>query len=269
MISYPGAGYTQSGPLFRAKTRALEKAIIKAFPGTTLTYPTGPLRLDPSSIPGFTPLPDAAAAEEIEAYGWWRRKDDRSPVYDGFDRGLAALAECVKGQGPFDGVMGFSQGGAAAAMLAALLDGRAERRDAFQRVRAADDRAPPFPDSFLRDEGGGGGLLQAPLKFAVVYSGFQAPPELYGGFYEPKIGTPTLHFFGGLDTVVSEERGQALVDACDEGIRQVVVHPGGHFVPSQRVYLDTVVAFITKCCGAASDRGTKPEEKVEDMEVPF
>ena len=32
-------GYTQSGPLFHAKTRALEKSVIKAFPSSTLYYP--------------------------------------------------------------------------------------------------------------------------------------------------------------------------------------------------------------------------------------
>ena len=113
--------------------------------------------------------------------------------------------------------------------------------------------------------------VHPPLKFAVVYAGFAAPAELFGGFYEPKIATPTLHFFGGLDTVVAEERGQRLVQACEEPSREVVVHPGGHFVPTQRVFLDTVVAFIGRCCAADGGgiKTSKAQESVKDVDVPF
>ena len=156
-------------------------------------------------------------------------------------------------------------------MLAALLDGRAARREAFAALRAREPRAPAFPAAFVDAEGG---LTHPPLKFVVVYSGFAAPPEVYGAFYGPKIGTPSLHVFGGLDTVVAEERGQRLVAACEEASREVLVHPGGHFVPSQRVYLDAVVGFVGRCCrggGVAESAEWKPkqEESVEEMDVPF
>ena len=58
-------GYTQSGPLFHAKTKALEKSLAKAFPaapapghlathpgGISLHYPTAPIKLSYADIPG-------------------------------------------------------------------------------------------------------------------------------------------------------------------------------------------------------------------------
>ncbi|KAK5257837.1 Family of serine hydrolases 3, partial [Exophiala xenobiotica] len=71
-------GYTQNGPLFHAKTRAMEKHLQKAFPGISLSYPTGPLRLRPRDVPGFDPT-SSEDPDSLEAYGWWRRADTSDP----------------------------------------------------------------------------------------------------------------------------------------------------------------------------------------------
>lgn len=97
-------GYTQSGPLFHAKTKALEKSLSKAFPaapapghlathpgGISLHYPTAPIKLETHDIPGF----DGANVQQegSEAYGWWRRKGDGEPfTYEGIERGLETIA---------------------------------------------------------------------------------------------------------------------------------------------------------------------------------
>ncbi|KAL2056004.1 hypothetical protein ABVK25_003646 [Lepraria finkii] len=52
-------GFTQSSSLFNAKTRALHKALTKAFPPThytlSLTYPCAPHKLPLADIPDFNP----------------------------------------------------------------------------------------------------------------------------------------------------------------------------------------------------------------------
>ena len=173
-------GYTQSGPLFRAKTRALEKKLLKAFPaGVSLVYPTAPIRLAPADVPGFSPLTSTATSEDgrnagnndsndshatlgetssdaaqasstsapipntttttttkshdtdTDGYGWWRRRGDTEPYYyEGMELGLNSLAQTLKEEGPFDGVIGFSQGGSAAGLVASLLE--PGRRRAFE-----------------------------------------------------------------------------------------------------------------------------------------
>jgi len=283
-------GYTQSGPLFHAKTKALEKSLAKAFPaapapghlathpgGVSLHYPTAPIKLETHDIPGFDGANVQQPEGSSEAYGWWRRKGDAEPfTYEGIERGLQTVAETMSSEGPFDGVIGFSQGGAAAGMVAALLE--EGRRAAFEAAQPKGGIR--FPDSFTRDSGFIEESVQGPLKFAVSYSGFAASTNpLYQGFYEPAISTPMMHFLGSLDTVVSEERSLRLVEACKDGkgkeggVQRVVYHPGGHFLPSsQKQYVAALVAFIREVMSeqqAAAAGSEKKEERVEDMDLPF
>ncbi|KAL8671670.1 MAG: hypothetical protein Q9168_003818, partial [Polycauliona sp. 1 TL-2023] len=272
------AGYTQSGPLFHSKTRALHKALTKALPAYSihLSYPTAPIHLDPSDIPGYNGPSTKESKEETEpAYGWWRRKDMPNPsqkgetsiVYTGLQDGMARIAEMIAEEGPFDGVIGFSQGACAAAMVASLLE--PGRRDAFASTssKANEVETEPFPSSFES-------LHKPPLKFAMIYSGFIAPGNRYINFYRPSLKTPTLHFLGALDGVVEEGRSQGLIKVC-EGAK-VVTHPGGHFLPSQRPWLDAAVGFVKECLeqvtgseGGQQNGGTKEDDNVEDMDVPF
>lgn len=174
------------------------------------------------------------------------------------------MAETIHEQGPFDGVIGFSQGGALAAMVASLLE--PGRRQAFDALCASQSEKFPYPISFV---GKNGEPLQQPLKFAIIYSGFVAPIEYYEGFYNPKIKTSVLHFLGSLDTVVEEMRSRLLINSCEDTDQNVLVHPGGHFLPSQKIWLDGAVAFIRKSIEGGDDRSKKPEESVEDMDMPF
>ncbi|OCK81817.1 dihydrofolate reductase [Lepidopterella palustris CBS 459.81] len=267
-------GFTQSGPLFYAKTRALEKNLQKAFPaGISLHYPTAPIRLLPADVPFAVASSTngesngGGAAEETDAWAWWRRKGDGEPyTYEGIERGLEHIAEVLKTEGPFDGAIGFSQGGACAGMLASLLE--PDRREAFEAVYPTGGMR--YPESFEADTGYNTSTIHPPLKFAVSYSGFAARGvELYKAFYEPKIKTPMLHFLGSLDTVVEEKRSLALVEACENSEGKVVYHPGGHYLPSsQKTYVSALIGFIKEII-AVSEGETKKEESVDNMDMPF
>lgn len=255
-------GYTQSGLLFNAKTKALEKSLNKAFPGVHLSYPTGPMKLRAADVPGFDTSTVEDESNEVEAYGWWRRSNtSEPPEYVGFEEGLSVVAEILKTQGPFDGVMGFSQGAALAAMVASLLEGES-RMQVFKAAQSKNKLAIPYPSSFAN-------LDHPPLKFCVSYAGFLAPGDRYTAFYEPSITTPLCHFVGSLDTVVEEDRTNLLIEAAGGPQNtSIIVHPGGHFVPNNRQYIDAVVAFIRAKTTEATKSAQK-EESVEDMDVPF
>ncbi|KAJ4362233.1 hypothetical protein N0V95_001477 [Ascochyta clinopodiicola] len=263
-------GFTQSGPLFQAKTGALRKTLTKTFPaGITLSFPTAPLRLSPTDVSFLhgEEKKDDGEEEEVDAWAWWRRKGDSEPyTYAGLEEGLGRIAEVLKTEGPFDGVIGFSQGGAAAAMVASLLE--PGRREAFEKLQK--DGGMRYPESFQEDTGYMEGCIHPPLKFAVSYSGFAARGQNpYHAFYEPKIKTPLLHFLGSLDTVVEESRSLALVEACEDSEGKVVYHPGGHFLPStQKASVNALIGFIKEVLHKA-EGPKKEEESVEDMEVPF
>ena len=274
-------GYTQSGLLFHAKTRALEKNLWKAFPaapnlsslpsfpgGVELHYPTAPIKIEKPDVPGDD-VGQATDGEEPDAYGWWVRKGDAEPFYyEGMEKGLRCIAQVLQDKGPFDGVIGFSQGGAAAGMVASLLE--QGRRDAFTAAQARGGMQ--YPESFYQDASEAHEIdsVHPPLKFAVSYSGFGASTNaLYQAFYEPKIKTPMLHFLGSLDTVVEEARSLRLVNACEVSEGRVVYHPGGHFLPSsQKQFVNALIAFIREIVASNPDM-TKLNEKAEDMDVPF
>lgn len=330
-------GYTQSGPLFRAKVRGLEKLLAKALAPAglvpLLSYPTAPVRLDASQIPGYAPRPSTVEASENEeeaeelpdAWAWFLR-DAQSGSYRHLGKGMRAVAAAIRnferdavtgttsasasgtstpaevagdgGNGgtaagkPIDGVIGFSQGGALAALVASAL----EVDDDHGRVRPRRTNPPvaEWEDSWLRE------LREAnrgqPLRFCVVYSGFFAPASEMRWFYEPPpasslasssadtkddgdasqpavpiparatsttsspetapivpgITTPTLHFLGSLDTVVEESRSTGLVDRCVDPV--VVRHPGGHHVPVAREWATPLVGFVRKCLEEAIGR---------------
>ncbi|OIW31287.1 hypothetical protein CONLIGDRAFT_558041, partial [Coniochaeta ligniaria NRRL 30616] len=243
-------GYTQSGPLFRSKTRALEKLLAKAIAPLnlvpTLIYPTAPNRLRPQDIPGYQP--PAGASDDDDEHGpetdsWaWYRRDEASGAYrflnEGMLRVAASIKSAVSGSSeadsetePISGVVGFSQGGSMAAMLAAAMENNPPRQhpsgegwEWVQAVREANNNRP--------------------LKFAVIYSGFYAPPEELGWLYEPHIKTPTLQYIGSLDTVVEESRSRGLVARCGDPV--VIVHPGGHHVPVSKEWVMPLVGFIKK-----------------------
>lgn len=271
-------GFTQSGPLFYAKTRALEKKLQKAFPaGIKLHYPTAPIRLLPADVPFLQPSTKdsetngSSAQEETaepDAWGWWRRKGDGVPyTYEGIEIGLAHIAKILQTEGPFDGVIGFSQGGAAAGMVASLLE--PNRRAAFEKLYP--EGGMSYPESFCADTGYLEEVIHPTLKFAVSYSGFAASgTNLYKAFYDPKIKTPMLHFLGSLDTIVEEKRSLALAESCETSEGRIVYHPGGHFLPSsQQACVQALVGFMKQTIHAAENPDGIKEESVEDMDVPF
>lgn len=237
-------GYTQSGPLFRAKTRALEKLLAKTLSPISLLpvlfYPTAPNRLLPSDYPGFTPAAPQEGGDSYSPNGgdakeedlpdtWaWFRKDEAHNTYRLFNEGMATIAQSIREAGGIDGVCGFSQGGAMAAFVAAALE----------PARAVPDGPSGDWARQLRDANGG-----RPVKFAVSWSGFYATGvEELQWLYEPKIATPTLHYIGSLDVVVDESRSRALVERCEDPV--VVVHPGGHHVPVSKEWVMPLAGFI-------------------------
>lgn len=152
-------------------------------------------------------------------------------------------------------MIGFSQGGALAALVASALEVNPARSlpSEYRLSHEVDGN----PRAVCPD-----GLVQPPLKFAIIYSGFLAIDSTCNVFFEPKIKTPTMHFLGQLDSVVDESRSRRLVEACVNS--EVVVHVGGHFVPSQRANMDALAAFLRRCMGRDSENlgesGNKGEQ---------
>lgn len=221
-----------------------------------LIYPTAPVKLTVDDVVGWERRQEPIKDFEPDTWAWFR-KDEAQGKYAHLEEGMNRIAEALRQareeakregdeDGGVEGVIGFSQGGCMGGMLASALEGGHE--PATEEERAEHGRWLEA----VREANGG-----RPLKFVVVYGGFRAVPPDLAWLYDPKIATPTMHWIGSLDTVVSEERSMGLVDRCVDPA--VVNHPGGHFVPIDPRNVNALVAFIHQHI-------QKKDEKVQDAD---
>lgn len=125
--------------------------------------------------------------------------------------------------GPFDGVLGFSQGASIAATLCTQ----------------------------LQDNAGIYGNID--FKFVILCSGFPSPAEEFQQFISnpdfSSIDCPSLHIFGGnagLDRQIMSDTSVQLASLFRSDHHVVVKHPSGHIVPAQSPYIDKIKEFLIR-----------------------
>ncbi|KAI0173625.1 serine hydrolase FSH [Hypoxylon sp. FL1284] len=170
-------------------------------------------------VEGSVIWPPAKGIEE--AFG---KQEACYSYFDGTAPGILKavddLAEFLDSEGPFDGVIGFSQGGALAITLIA-----AEEKGLVQSQAAKDD-----------DRGAHRHVKCAivlscglPWDYAALRAGTirRLTPAEDGCC----VGIPTAHFWGRNDAEGHPGNGDVAL-LCDEAVRSEVVHTAGHGIPS-------------------------------------
>ncbi|KZT05383.1 FSH1-domain-containing protein [Laetiporus sulphureus 93-53] len=221
-------GYAQSATIFSKRMGALRKTCGK---DVELVFVDAPYVLTPvdmaylSTLSNNSSLEDLGAPEAVKEQdpalaprGWWKAEADRN-LARGLDDSLAALRD-ILAKDHYEGVFGFSQGAAMAAILAALL----ERPQAHPPFLI--DGKPPHP----------------PLGFCIAVAGFRPRSPLADTIFSPSYSTPTLHVLGRTDVIVVEERSKTLIDISDN--KRVVHHDGGHFVPSKAPWRNFLRSYM-------------------------
>lgn len=131
-------------------------------------------------------------------YYEWFQFNKEFTEYTNFDEGIAHIEDCMIKQGPFDGLLGFSQG----AIISAALPG----------LQAA-----------------GMALTKVPkIKFLIIIGGAKLrSPLLVEKAYSSPIKCPSVHFLGETDFLKQYglELLESFVDPC------VIHHPKGHTIP--------------------------------------
>lgn len=232
-------GYLQSAAMFRSRAGALRKALKRQ---CEFVFVDAPFQVDPSSLGGGV-VKQCNSEEGAPQYGWWRASSDGPPrealKTAGWDQSLHALAEVMEKEGPFDGVLGFSQGGAAAAMLCAAIEqGRVEGEQ---------------------------------FRFALLFGAFlPRDPALREALLVQTLPVTSLHFFGQNDALVVEARTRELAECFVSDKRTVVAHPQGHCVPSLKEVRDKVKAWVAEeaaAAGSAAAGGGVAEELEAKLNV--
>ena len=142
-----------------------------------------------------------------------------SAQYVGVDEALKRIAQTIEQEGPFDGVLGFSQGATIAAYCC------------------------------LHPE-----LCTTPFRFAIIFSAFapRDPSFDLGGCAAQSL--PTFHCFGLNDPSVPPESSRRVAAHFDQASKAAIrhEHDGGHGVPSDANLRAALKAFISECMDGAS-----------------
>ncbi|XP_071698353.1 rhodanese-like domain-containing protein 6 [Rutidosis leptorrhynchoides] len=131
----------------------------------------------------------------------------------GFDESLAYLKKIVSENGPFDGILGFSQGAAMAACVAAR-------------------------QMSLKGE--------IDFRFVILCSGFRVNLDENE---KSSINCPSLHIYGsdhGKDTQIAFDASRSLASLFDEGCSVIIEHDYGHIIPTKSPYIDTIKDFLQR-----------------------
>ncbi|KAF3957094.1 hypothetical protein CMV_017856 [Castanea mollissima] len=130
---------------------------------------------------------------------------------DGFDVSLAYLKSVFSQKGPFDGILGFSQGAAMAALVSAQQE----------RLKSEMD-----------------------FRFVILCSGFAIK---LAEFECQAINCPSLHIFGsdhGKDRQIANQASRDLASLFDDGCSVIIEHDSGHIIPTRSPYIDEIRNFL-------------------------
>lgn len=202
-------GYRQNVASFRERTGALRKLLKKHVDFFFLSAP--------HVIPEQQNL---ARPEGEQERGWWFSKPDKS-YYAlektdcdlGFQTSLETIRKTFEDQGPFDGVLGFSQGAAFVPLLGVT---KQKERD---------------------------GPIQ--FRFAILVAAFKSLVSPHSEYYETSLmDVPSFHIIGSSDAVIPSEASEELATLCT--CATVYRHDGGHYIPASGQLKAALVEFLTQ-----------------------
>lgn len=206
-------GYAMNQVSFRRRIAALQKSCQDV---AEFVFANGPHHIQalPSATNPDPPPPNPNDPLDKQARAWFMSRDN---VYIGWDATAKYLTQVCREEGPFDGVIGFSQGACLAGVLAAATE--------------HPDRTPETNEP----------IQSQPFRFVIAVSGFRPTDSKFDPLFTDKIQTPMLVVLGENDAIVSAERTRKFVERC-ANVR-VVSHPGEHYIPTKYVFISTYDPF--------------------------
>lgn len=246
--------YRQNDKMFSSMVEQFQKIIGNSIEFTYVNAPN-------------IPLPHNAEDIYHNLRGWWFTsnndyydRNDTSDFCKGFESSIASLADVVRTKGPFDGIMGFSQGAALAAMI--CLDSAMKKA----LINLPDDQKEAiaykslFPSELCS------------FKFAMLFSGFCSKSSRHKDIYikarEMQESSKAQHFndcvvpilnvIGNKSRIVKKQTSEKLSFLFGKSNTQELHYPGGHFVPKggishQTSYFNFIVKMKKLCYGIVDE----------------
>ncbi|CAA3012305.1 Hypothetical predicted protein [Olea europaea subsp. europaea] len=179
---------------FRTSGEILKKQLVTKWPESVLE------KLDLVFVDAPFPCKGKSEVEGIfdPPYYEWFQFNKEFTEYENFDECLAYIEECMLKHGPFDGLLGFSQG----AILSAALPGLQDNGVALKRV--------------------------SKLNALIIIGGAKFRNQSVAEkAYSSSIQCPSVHFLGESDFL--KQYGVELLDSFAQPLE--IHHPKGHTIP--------------------------------------
>lgn len=200
-------GFAQSPEEFRSKSVQIQRAL----PDVDFVFPQAAIAL--VTYDGDLQDRSRKSVHSASKFSWNHLSEDMSSNLINLEALLSHLTPILERQGPFDGIMGFSQGAAAASALASLLE---------------------KPESTIK---------HSAFKFAILFCGARPSAAAFDHIYR-EIMTPSMHLIGKNDVMVPFERSIQLAESFNSST--LIHHPGNHFVPQGQRFTTKIVDFIVR-----------------------
>ncbi len=171
-------------------------------------------------------------------HSWWKanKAEDGKMHYRGWQATVTHVEQFMKEEGPFDGILGFSQGACCAVLLAGMRQQGLHLQD-----------LPAFKFAIII----GGFPTRCECRCALVVTWmdvFFRDPDLQAA-YRDSIYCPSLHIMGEQDEVTPYSR--KVVDYFASPI--VLEHSGSHVIPKlDGEKKNTLVNFVTQSLSQAT-----------------
>ncbi|KAK6737877.1 hypothetical protein RB195_020153 [Necator americanus] len=196
-------GYRQNDVLFREKTGSLRKQFKKY---ADFEFICAPL------------VPNVDSEDRGDVRGWWFSREDNQfssrdicSIATGFEQSVSIVRDYVHSNGPFDGILGFSQG---ASMTHLLL--------AMEQL----------------------GEISLGFRFAIFFSSFLSLSSVHNSYTSLRLNIPSLHIYGTGDQVVAYTNSEKLKAMFCDCVS--IVHDGGHFIPTMSKHKDVFIKFLER-----------------------
>ncbi|EGG25155.1 DUF341 family protein [Cavenderia fasciculata] len=204
-------GYKQNANLFKSKTAVLRKSLDDI---AEFVYVDAPHTID----------------EAKGTASWWRASGD-GKEYRGWETTLDYLKNIFIKKGPFDGIIGFSQGAILSSLISSISSLNQESDNYFT------------------------GYKEISIKFSLLFSGFQSRATVHQSLYPSndnesnqgsyplsKIATPSLHVWGKADELVSASNCESLSLQFSEP--HIYIHEQGHLIPLSKKDIEHYRNFL-------------------------
>eukprot|EP01114_Cavostelium_apophysatum_P014423 TRINITY_DN3742_c0_g2_i1.p1 TRINITY_DN3742_c0_g2~~TRINITY_DN3742_c0_g2_i1.p1 ORF type:complete len:255 (+),score=40.80 TRINITY_DN3742_c0_g2_i1:150-914(+) len=214
-------GYCQNSNIFEKKSGGFRKLLKSE---VDFDFISAPHPVDFFNETEAKKEADPDSSEEV--YAWWTTDETwlTTKKYIGVEESIDKVAQHFEEKGPFDGIIGFSQGAVFASILCAVQ----------AAIQSSD------PNVVLKEE-----WKNIQFRFAIMVSGFAPTGLPYRNLletYRDKL-CPSMFTYGVGDPRVLPEWTKGMIKLFPES-SVVVEHKGGHYIPTTSDVKPALRSFV-------------------------